>query len=192
MKEILSLAAALLSLAGNLPYIYDIYRRRIEPHAYTWLVWSIVSGITFFGQIAKGAGVGAFSAGVSWGFTILIFILALKNGFKHVRAIDTYFLIAAVAGIGVWVVTQDPTISVVIAVAIDVVAFVPTIRKTMHSPHTESVLLYATNVVRHILILFSLEAYNLATMLHSVVMIVCNALMTALIFKGLRTRGDLT
>jgi len=37
------------------------------------------------------------------------------------------------------------------------------------------------NVVRHILTLFSLGAYNIATTLHSVVMIVTNTFMTGII-----------
>lgn len=92
-----------------------------------------------------------------------------------------HFLIIALLGIIPWVITKDPTISVVIAVSIDFIGFMPTLRKTWQHPETETPLLYSMNVVRHILMLFSLQAYNIATTLHSIVMIVTNSIMTAFI-----------
>jgi hypothetical protein len=61
------------------------------------------------------------------------------------------------------------------------VAFVPTIRKTWRHPETETPLLYMTNVLRHILMLFALRTYNVATALHSIVMITTNTLMTGIL-----------
>lgn len=69
----------------------------------------------------------------------------------------------------------------IIAVGIDLVAFLPTLRKTWIHPKTETPLLYFTNVLRHILMLISLQAYNVATVLHSIVMITTNTLMTGMI-----------
>ncbi|MCC7469688.1 MAG: hypothetical protein IT284_00915 [Bacteroidetes bacterium] len=90
-------------------------------------------------------------------------------------------MIIALLGLIPWILTKDPTISVVIAVGIDLVAFAPTIRKTWVQPKSETPLLYAMNVARHILMLLSLQAYNLATVLHSIVMITTNTLMTGII-----------
>lgn len=181
MKELLATIAAILAIVGNVPYLIDILKGRVQPHAYTWSVWTLVTGIVFFGQIQKGAGIGALPTAASGIFTLLIFLLALRNGFKRVTRIDTLFLFMALAGIGLWIITEDPTISVVIAVGIDVIAFVPTLRKTWLEPKTETPVLYGMNVARHGLALFSLQAYNVATMLHSIAMIVTNSIMTILV-----------
>jgi hypothetical protein len=188
MKEILAFVAALLAVAGNVPYARDTIRGAIQPHPYTWLVWSVVSGITLFGILAKGGGVGAIPVAVSELFTILIFLFALKYGFRHVRRIDTLFLVVALLGLIPWFLTNDPTLSVIVVVGIDVIAFVPTLRKAWADAHTENKPLYASNVARHVLILLSLEAYNVATTLHSVVMIVMNSLMTALLLRSREVR----
>lgn len=180
-KEILAIIAALVALVGNLPYLRDVITHKIQPHPYTWLVWSIVSAITLFGQIAKGAGIGALPTAVAESFTILIFIFSLRYGFKNIVRKDTYFLIVALLGIIPWILTNDPTISVIIAVSIDLVAFVPTLRKTWQKPSSETPILYSMNVVRHVLTLFSLQAYNIATTLHSIAMIVTNTVMTGII-----------
>jgi hypothetical protein len=181
MKDVLAIIAALIAVGGNVPYLRDAFRKRVKPHPYTWLVWTIVSGITFFGQLEKGAGIGALPAGVAEIFTICIFLFSLQYGFKYVVKTDKYFLAAALLGLIPWIVSDDPTISVVIAVTIDLIAFVPTIRKTWQNPKTETPILYGANVTRHVLTLFSLQAYNIATTLHSIAMIVTNSIMTGII-----------
>ena len=181
MKDALAIIAAILAIAGNLPYIHDAFKHRVKPHPFTWLVWTIVSAIVFFGQLAKGAGIGALPAGVAEIFTIVIFMFSLQYGFKYVKKSDTYFLIAALLGIIPWVIFDNPTISVIIAVTIDLIAFVPTLRKTYSHPETETPILYGSNVLRHVLTLFSLQAYNIATTLHSIAMIITNSMMVGLI-----------
>jgi hypothetical protein len=181
MKLEIALVAALFAIIGNVPYLIDIFKRRVQPHPYTWLVWSIVSCIVFFGQLARGAGVGAIGTGASEIFTIIIFFFSLQYGFKNIRTIDTVFLCLALLGIIPWVITKDPTISVIIAVMIDLIAFIPTLRKTWADAKTETPTLYGMNVLRHILMLFSLQAYNIATTLHSIVMIIMNTTMTSII-----------
>jgi hypothetical protein len=183
MKEIIAIIAALVAIAGNLPYLIDIIRKRIQPHPYTWLVWTIVSGITFFGGLAKGAGIGALPTGAAEIFTVIIFLFSLQYGFKQIVKTDTYFLIAALLGLIPWALTKDPTISVIIVVSIDVIAFIPTLRKTWKRPTTETPLLFGANVLRHGLTLFSLQAYNVATMLHSLVMIIINSMMVGIILN---------
>lgn len=183
MKEILVPIAVIFAIIGNTPYLLDVIKRKVQPHPYTWLVWSIVSLITFFGQVVKGAGVGAIPTGVAEIFTIIIFLFSLKYGFKNIARRDTYFLLISLLGLIPWILTDDPTISVVIVVSIDLIAFIPTLRKTYLYPNTETPLLYFMNVSRHILTLFSLQAYNIATSLHSIVMIITNSLMTYFIFR---------
>ena len=183
MKETIAIIASLLAVIGNVPYLKDIFYKKVQPHPYTWFVWSLVSCIVFFGQLAKGAGVGAIPTAASEIFTIIIFFFSLQYGFKKISRIDTVFLIIALLGLIPWILTKDPTISVIIAVSIDLAAFIPTIRKTWKQPKTEDQILYSMNVVRHILMLFSLQAYNIATTLHSIVMIITNSIMTTLIVR---------
>lgn len=185
-----ALAAAILLIIGNVPYLRDVLRRKIQPHPYTWLLWALVSGIVFLGQISRGAGVGAFPTAVSEIFAVIIFLASLKYGFKGITKTDTVFLVIALAGIVPWILTNDPTISVITAVGVDLAAFVPTIRKTWHHPASEEPLLYIMNTFRHILTLYSLRAFNLVTAIHSLVMVLANALMAALVlFERRRDNG---
>ena len=183
MKETFAIVATVFAILGNISYLRDVLAKKVRPHPYTWFVWTIVSGVTFFGQLAKGAGIGALPTGVAETFTLLIFLFSLQYGFKHVTKTDTYFLIFALVGLIPWIIFKDPTISIIVVVTIDLIAFIPTLRKTWGDPSTEAPALYSMNVARHILTLFSLQTYNIATTLHSIAMIVINSIMTFLILR---------
>ncbi|MCA9352131.1 hypothetical protein KC866_01955 [Patescibacteria group bacterium] len=178
MKLLFGIIGGILAVAGNLPYLNDIIKKRITPHPYTWFVWSLVSGVTFIGQVVKGAGAATIAFASSEIFTILIFIFSLRYGFKNIPKRDTYFLVAALIGIVPWIILKDPTWSVMIMVTIDIIAFIPTILKTWQAPKSESPILYGSNVLRHGCALLALSQYNIATMLHSLAMIVTNTVMT--------------
>jgi hypothetical protein len=188
VKESLAIIASILAFIGNISYLKGVIKEKIKPHPYTWFIWSIVSMTTFFGGLTKGAGIGALPTGIAEGFTIIIFLFSLKYLFYgeagHIRMIDHYFLAICLLGLIPWILTKDPTVSVVIVVLIDIVAFIPTLRKTWSHPHTEKPLLYEMNVGRHILTLFSLQNYNIATTFHSFAMIVTNTIMTLFIKKN--------
>jgi len=183
MKLIFAIIGALLAIAGNVPYLRDVIKKRIQPHPYTWFIWAIVSGVTFFGQVARGAGVAAIAFGASEVFTIIIFLFSLQYGFKNIPKNDSYFLVAALLGIVPWVILKDPTWSVIVMVAIDLVAFIPTLRKAWYKPKTESPILYGSNTLRHSFALLALSSYNIATTLHSIAMIVTNTIMTCFILR---------
>lgn len=181
IKIILVVIASLLALVGNIPYLRDVIKGKVKPHPYTWFIWTIVSGVVFFGQLAKGAGIAVIATGISEIFTLVIFLFSLKYGFKNPPKIDKYFLCLALLGLIPWFITKDPTTSVITVVLIDLVAFIPTLRKTYCFPKSETPILYGSNVLRHSLILATLGSYNIATMLHSISMIITNTIMVIFI-----------
>ncbi len=183
LTVLMATVAVALAVIGNVPYLYKVIKGEVQPHPYTWAIWSIVSLVTVFGQIQKGAGIGAIPTAASEVFTVIIFLLSIKYGFKNIQKKDTIFLVIALLGLIPWMIFKDPTISVIVVVAIDCVAFIPTLKKTFTHPETETSILYISNVLRHILILLLIENYNIATSLHSVTMVVTNTLMTAFILR---------
>lgn len=183
MQETFAIIAGILAFIGNIPYLIDTIKGKIQPHPYTWGIWSIVSLVTFFGMLEKGAGWGALPTGIAEGFTIIIFLVSLKYGFKNINRKDTIYLAVALLSLIPWVVTKDPTLSVVTVVCIDAIAFIPTLKKAYKNPHSEETLLYEMNFFRHTLTLMSLSSYNIATTFHSAVMIIANSLMVVLITR---------
>lgn len=188
MKELFAIIAALLVIAGHAPYVRSMRRRTIEPHPYTWFVGALVSAIILAGQYAGGAGVGILPTAASALFSLTIFLLSFRYGFRGITKLDTALLVLALFAVVPWLMTDDPTLSVVLAVGIDLVAFAPTLRKTWLRPTSEPRLVYAVNLLRHGISLLALEAYSVATALHSVVMLAASGSMLLLIGRTPRRK----
>ena len=132
MKEAIGLIAISLNIIGTIPYVRSIYRGKTKPHLFSNIIWLVVTAIAFLGQVTKDAGPGAWTTGVATLTTLYILILAIKYGTKDVTRLDYVFLVLGLASIIPWILTDDPTISIVMATLVDVCGFIPTMRKTWY------------------------------------------------------------
>lgn len=168
LKIILGVIAAILALVSSFIYIKDIFRGNTKPHTYTWLIWSIVTTIAFFGQWVSGGGPGSWATGVAAIVTIFTLILSLKGnyGTKDITNFDKVCLVLAILSILPWVLTKNVLWSVILATIIDLIAFFPTMRKTWHAPQSESLGSMYVDAVKHSLSMFSMGSYSLINLIY--------------------------
>ena len=165
-RETLTTVAIALTFIAFLPYIFLILKGNVKPHVFSWVIWSITTITVFFAQIDEGAGVAAWSTGVSGCVTIFIACLAfIKRADITILPIDWVFLLAAMISLPLWYVSSGPLWTVVILTSIDVTAFGPTVRKTYVMPYSESIIFFAIFAVRDSLVIAALEYYSFATVL---------------------------
>ena len=183
MKELLGLIAVFLAIIGYSSYFLSIFRNRIRPHLFSWIIWSITTALVFLGQFQKGGGAGSWTTATTGLITILIAVIALKNGTKNITKLDAVFFTGALLAIVPWLLTKDPTASIVILTLIDVCGFIPTIRKTLRDSNSETLTLYTINIFRHGLAMVALANYNVATYLYPMTMLIANGIMVYIIKK---------
>lgn len=183
MKEIIGVITIILSLIGYIPYLFDVLRHKTKPHIFSWLTWSIVAILAFLGQWSAGGGAGSWSAGVVALMAIIITLFAFKNGVIGNSLFDKISFVIALAAIIPWYLTKSPTISITIATLIDAAALLPTVRKTVKHPASETFAMYFLNVIRQSMVLTAMGQYNLATVLYPVYSLVTNSLMSLIIAK---------
>ena len=166
IKLIFSGIAIALALIGFVPYIALILRGKVKPHVFSWVIWGITTTVIFFAQLEAEGGVGAWPIGLSGFVTILIAILAyLKRGDATITRADWGFLLAAIASLPLWYVTDDPLWTVVILTTIDMIGFGPTFRKAYHRPFEDSRVFFIIMIVRNACSVVALEAYSVTTVL---------------------------
>ncbi len=168
LKIILGAIAAILAVVSSYIYIRDIFRGNTKPHTYTWLIWSIVTTIVFFGQVVSGGGPGSWATGVAAIVTILTLIISLKGnyGTKDITNFDKVCLVLAILSILPWLLTKNVLWSVLLATFIDLIAFFPTMRKTWHAPKSESLESMYVDAVKHGLSTFSMGTYSIITIIY--------------------------
>ena len=191
MKEFIGLVTVILAFVGIIPYIIDIFRGKTKPHIFTWVVWALVTFLAFLGQWTKGGGAGSWTTGVTGLLTIFIALISIKYGSRDITKSDVIIFIMALVAIISWLFTKDPTLSIVILTVVNTLAFVPTIRKTIKDPSSETFSSYVIHTFRHSLSIFALSNYNLATFLYPAVVALSNLTVACIILKSRwGIRGD--
>jgi len=165
LKFLFSLVAAfLLVVGGDFPYIRDIFRGRTKPHAYTWLIWTITQGVALLGLFYGKGGWGSWALLIGTLFVFFIFLLSLKYGTKNITKFDTVILIVALLAVVVWFQLDNPLLAVIMVSIIDFLGYVPSFRKAFQEPWTETVISWVMFFVANTFIIFSLAEYNPLTL----------------------------
>jgi hypothetical protein len=174
-KSLISSVAIVLTFVGYAPYFADIFKGKTRPHMFSWLVWGIVTTIIFALQVSAGAGLAAYVTLSVALISLSIFFISLKNGTRDVSRIDVVFLALALLSIPLWLVVKQPVLSIILLSTIDMLGFLPTVRKSWNDPHSETLSLYVITTVRHGLSILGLVEYNIVTMLFPLTWVFANA-----------------
>lgn len=138
----------LLATLQYIPYVHGILAGRVKPHIFTWLVWALPTGVTFFAQITHGAGPGSWAMGYTTLLCALVCVLSLKRGEKQIVTLDWIMLGCALLAIVLWLLTSNALIAVLLSMVAANLGWVPTIRKSIHKPYEESITSYAIAVIK--------------------------------------------
>src|SRR5690606_9865601 len=153
--------ATAFGLMGYVVYLKDVFWGRTKPHAFSWLLWSLLASIGFFAQVSEGAGAGAWVTGMTAAMCLLIALIGAFSGKDHIMKIDLYCFIGALLGIVVWRLTNDPLTAVLIVSVIDALAFTPTFRKAYFKPYEETASAFTFSTFKWALGIIALESFNL-------------------------------
>ncbi len=178
MKEAIGAIAVVLTFVGYAPYIRDTLRGKTHPHVYTWFLWGFVTAIAWSLQITDNAGPGSFVTLAAAIVCFAIFALGMRVGKKDITRSDTIFLVMALIALGIWLVAKQPVVSVILLSLTDMLAFVPTIRKSWNKPHTETLFSYEMNTFRFALAIVALHHYTIITSLYPISWLVANGLFS--------------
>jgi len=185
-KSIISLAVVILMISAYIPYIRDIFKKKTKPHSFSFFIWGFSNFIIYALQVKGGAGVGSWVTLAVTLILIFIFILSLRYGEKDITKSDVIFFILAVISLILWLVVKQPVWSVILIVSVDILGFLPTIRKSWNKPHSETLSLYQLSTLRQGLAIFALEKFNILTLLNPIAWTLANGLFA--VFLAIRRK----
>ncbi len=190
MKDVVAIIAIILTFVGYLPYIRDTIKGKTKPHVYTWFVWGLVTLIAFALQVSAKAGVGSLVTLAAGLVCLAIFVLGLRQGKRDIPFIDKVCLSLALVALVAWLFAKQPVLSIIIVALADMLGFIPTIRKSWHAPHQETLSSYEMNTFRFALAIYALQHYTIVTILYPLTWIVANGLFS--IYLIIRRKQVLT
>lgn len=181
MKTLLGIMATLLALYSYIPYFRDIFAGKTKPHAFSWLVWFLLTAIAFIAQIKDNGQAGAWVTGFTAIVALMIFIAAITRGEKNITRSDWLCLIGSFLAMGLWAVTDSPLTAVLLITLIDALGFAPTFRKAFRNPQEETLVTFALSAVKFVIAIAALGNYSTVTVLYPASLVLMNGLFVAML-----------
>ncbi len=189
-KIIVAVISVILTLIGYSFYFRDMFSGKTKPHAYSWLVWALLTAIAFAGQVSDGAGPGAWITGLTAVASFIIFGIAITSGEKNIVLSDKLNLSGAAIALLIWFFTKDPVFSIVLITIIDFLGFIPTIRKSYSKPYEETLIHYVLAGIKFLLAIIALDNYTLTTWLYPASLVLGNLFFVPMLIIRRRQLGS--
>ncbi len=180
-KEFLGYLATIIGIIGYIIYYVQIFGGKVKPHAFSWFVWAILTGIAFAAQVSEGGGPGAWVTGMTTLACIGIAMIAYVKGKRDFPRFDWIALISSACSLFLWYITKDPMWSVILVSVTDGLGFLPTYRKAFYKPYEESASAFVFGVIKFIPAIFALDSYSISTVLYPASLIVLNGIFIAVL-----------
>lgn len=188
-KVVVGSVAALVALVNYLPYLIGVYKKTLKPHAFSWIIWTLMTSIIFAAQLADGAGPGAWAAGVTAVTLFVIAIGSVRNKGYRITHSDKLSFGGALLAIPIWIITANPLWAAVIVTIIETLGFFPTYRKAFYHPEHESILAFVLTILKYSLALLALENYSVTTMLFPIALIILSSVLVVEIWWRRKTKA---
>jgi len=138
MRSACIVIAGLLSALSGLPYVLDIAKNKTHPNLMTWVTWMLVAIINTAAAVSKNAIPTAILSGAIALTDALIVAMSIKKGVKRYTAFDVACQLIAIIGLGLWLVTGNPSLAVALLVSVILIAALPTLRHAWIAPFEET------------------------------------------------------
>ena len=179
IKITLGVLATVVALVNYLPYLIGVVKQTLHPHAFSWIIFTVITATVSAAQFSEGAGAGAWATGATALTTFLIAGFALRNGGYLITRFDTISLVGALVAIPVWIISDNPLLAVLILTGIEALGFLPTYRKAWRHPQDESQLAFFLTILKYTLALGAMQVYSFTTILFPAALIIFSTLLIA-------------
>lgn len=180
-KFIFGIFGIILGFIGYYPYFRDIYRWKTKPHAFSWVIWWVLTAIGFAIQVYEKWWLWAWVLGTT---SIICFIVAWIGFYQKqvkYKSMDWVVLFVAFLSIIPWYFTKNPMFSVIIITFIDFLGFLPTYRKIYFHPESETLSAWYMMDVKILLWILALDIFTFNSIFYPVVVFFLNVFAIILI-----------
>jgi len=190
LPEYCAILGAIIGSLGGFYYLYETIVGEAQPNRITWLLWGIFPMVIFVAQRAQQV------EGISWasfaaGFTPLLVVAASffnKKAYWKSEPRDYGLMAAAILGIILWVLTDNPNLALLFSLLADVLASIPTLIKAYRHPVSESWIAYAISTFGFGISLLSVRAYTFENTIFVAYVFILNGALAVLAARSRRPR----
>lgn len=188
----LGLAATILGMVGAIPYIYNTYRRKTKPHRVAWLIFLILSVISFASQFSLGARPSLFFFGWFVINNLILVTLSLRKngGYGDVSLINIVSFLLAMTSIVLWKTTNSALTALICVLVADGIGALLIVIKSYKHPHTETIFMWYLGSIAGLLNILAVGKLDGALLAAPVQVFLFNvAIVVAILFGRAKNKG---
>lgn len=189
-RAVLVALGAVLVLSSAVPYMLSIAGGRTRPRLFSWVIWTLLGIIATTAAYTGGELPSAALTAAATVETGSIVALGWKYGNRDFERLDAFCLAGVLGGLALWAAFHSPLLGLTAALAIDVLAAIPTVRHAWRKPHEEAAVAYVMCAVASLCVLAAMPEYTLMGLLYPVYLLTVNALIAAIIIGVARPLGS--
>jgi len=182
VKYLFLVLSGLATFFSYFIYFRSIIKWESKPHVISWFIWGLISFVIFSIQIYDNAWLWAFNI---WFVAFLCFLIAfisLKKWSTKINKADYISLIFWIFSIILWIFSNDPFLSVILLILVDVFWFIPTILKSIKKPFEETENAYFLAWLWYLMSIFAMTNISFLTVWFVIVSCFLNLFLASIIF----------
>ena len=154
----------LLTLVGTAHYVAMIFSGQVRPNRASWALWAIAPGVVFVAELTEGVGLRALMTfSIALGpLLVVIASYATKAAYWKLGAPDWACGGLSGLALALWAITDSAAVAIILSIAADALAAIPTVRKTITHPDTEHPLFFLLVSLGGALTLLTLQRWTFA------------------------------
>jgi len=185
MRAICAFVAFMLTCIAYLPYYADTLAWRTRPQRASWLIWGVLSTISFASQVTEGATTSLVFAGIQCAGTLGIMALATSRGIGgFLNRRDRPVLLAAGAGLVAWYLTDDAAWALCISCSISLIGGTVTVAKAYRYPQSETLPFWFTSFVASLFAIGSVGGWDPILLMYPVYLMTLKGSVVVAILLG--------
>lgn len=160
LQFISGLLGSIFTVLCFIPYIITTLQGKTKPNRATWWVWGINGSVLCLGNLAAGADYTMLPLLCAVVAQLCVAILSIKHGEGGWNPFDRRCLIASGISFILWRILNYDVIAIILPLLIDMLAALPTLKKSYHKPETEDLLTYILYTVGGLFTVLAIQDWS--------------------------------
>lgn len=180
---ILGIIGGIISATAFVPYITSILKKQTKPNRVSWIIWNITNVILLTSYFAVGARATIFLPLAYVFNAFIVLILCFRYSVTVWSKLDYVSLLVAGLSLIIWFLTKNPLLVLLMNLTMDIVAYLPTIKKSYINPFSENRTFWIFIFLGACFNLLAINEFSFGVIIYPVVMFISNGILVTVLFR---------
>lgn len=189
MSIFLVILSNFLSIVSTFPYLVGVVKGVIKPRIITWVIWSILTGVSCIASLFEGQFITMILLIVTTVLTSSVAILGWRHGDKQIKRLDIACFVCAIIGVIVWRLTSSPSLAVIVMLIADLMGGLPTLIHSWQKPNEEEWRAFSISAVGSLCTLIAVNSFKITAFAFPLYLVVMGATYSTIIIARRKYLG---